>query len=338
MCGVSKMTVSRAIRRDPRVSEATRQRVLRAAEKVNYLPSGYGVGKMEGRSLTKHYYVLFHRDSALQDVFFGEIIRTMQQELFSRGLTCSLGLVSDEYAEFMQLYDMLQVADVAGILVVGPVPDESIDILLERFGEVVLVDNPGGPGITRPCSAVFCENTYGARLGVRHLLGLGRKRVLLVSGPEGNYFSQSLVDGYSEALATAHIPFDPQLVLRADFHVDGGHRIVADAVASGLEFDCLFSNDEMACGAVKALQEAGRSVPGDVAVVGFDNLPLGQAITPALTTVAVDREKMGRRAVELLLRLDSDDGLTETPERVRLLPRLLVRDSCGASAGQAGQS
>jgi len=329
LCGVSKMTVSRAIRNDPSVSEATRQRVLRVAERENYLPSAYGAGKSRTLATQRNYYVLFQKQAALQDAFFGEVIRAIQQELFSIGRSCSLGIVEDHYAEFMRLYDMLQTANVAGVLVVGPVAREPIDVLLERFGNVILVDNPGDPDLPRPCSAVFCENSYGAQLAVKHLLGLGRKRILLMCGPEDNYFSRSLVEGYNRVFRENGLVPDPRMVLRADFHMNGGYEAANAAMESGLAFDAVFTNDEMACGVLKAIRDRGLRVPNDVAVVGFDNLALGQAVSPSLTTVAVDRQRMGQKAVELLVRLEQERDVDDLSERVGLFPKLIIRESCG---------
>ena len=338
ICGVSKMTVSRAIRNRPNVSEATRQLVLRVAERENYIPSGYGSGKGDRRLTNKQYHVLFQKETSLQDVFFSEIIRTIQQELFGRGKNCSVSIIDDEYGEFLKLYDMLQTGNVAGIFVVGPFAPRCVNALLEKFCNVVLVDNPGGAELARPCSGVFCENSRGALSAVRHLLRLGRSRVLLISGPEDNYFSKSLIEGYGAALTEASIAVDDNMMLEGNFRMNGGWSSTKKALETGLRFDAVFSNDEMACGAIKALREAGMEIPRDVAVVGYDNLDIGRAVNPALTTMAVDREKMGRRAVELLLKMEKERHADVAAERIGLMPGLVVRESCGASGSESAES
>lgn len=328
-CGVSKITVSRAVRGEPGVAEATRQRILRVAENINYLAPAYGSGKSRGHVSVKKYYILFQKEASLHSVFFGEIIRTIQQELFDNGKSCALGIVEDDYGEFLKLFNILQTDNIGGVFVVGPVADKPINVLLESFGNVILVDNPGGHGTSRPCSAVFYENSYGSALATRHLLGLGRKRILLICGPEGNYFSRAMVDGYMRALAENGTAVDQQLIRRGDFHAGGGFDAVREALDAGVEFDAIHSNDEMACGAIRALREAGVSVPGQVGIVGFDNLPIGEAVSPSLTTIDVDREKLGRRAVELLLRLEQETETELVFERIGFLPQLLIRESCG---------
>jgi DNA-binding LacI/PurR family transcriptional regulator len=103
----------------------------------------------------------------------------------------------------------------------------------------------------------------------------------------------------------------------------------------GVTFDAIVSNDEMACGAIKALKQARIKVPTDVSVVGFDGLPIGEVVSPALTTIVVDREKMGRLAVKRLLALEQEMGTEERFEKVGLFPKLLIRESCGATIGRA---
>lgn len=324
ICGVSKMTVSRAIRNDPNVAESTRQLVLRVAERENYLPSGYN--GPDGDACLKQYYVLFQKDASLQDGYFGDIIRTIQQDLFQRGRSCSFGIIEDDYQEFLKLFGMLQTANVGGVVIVGTASADAVNTLIRHFGNVVLVDNPGGPDLAGPCGAVFCENAYGCKMAVRHLLDLARRRILLITGPEGHYFSTAMIDGYRQAHAERGLEVDPARIVRGDFHINGAYQAVKEA---GAPFDAVFSNDEGACGAVRALSERGIAVPDDVSIVGFDNLQIGEVITPALTTVDVHREEMGKKAVELLLRLESSESTEDVLERVSLYPKLVVRDSCG---------
>ncbi|MDD3926829.1 MAG: LacI family DNA-binding transcriptional regulator [bacterium] len=327
LCGVSRMTVSRVLRDDPKVSEATRQMVLQAASRLNYFPPAYG----DAAGDKKRYYVLFRKDFSFKDPFFSEIILSVQQELFSRNCECSFGIIGDEYEEFLKYYNMLKSGDSRGILVVGDVPNEHISALLERFINLVLIDNPGGPGISRPYNSVYCDNAHGSYLAVKHLLDLGRRRVLLIHGNEGHYFTEDMLSGYRRALGEYGLGFDPGLTVAADFHIDGGCAATIQALDRGLSFDAVFSNDEMACGAIRALQERAFKVPEDVSVVGFDGLALGEAVNPPLTTVTVDRSRMGRMAVKRLLELEDGSVGDEAFTRVGIFPELVIRHSSGGS-------
>jgi len=331
-CGMSKMTVSRVLRNEPNVSATTRDFVLRTAEKVGFKPpGGYGVTR---RASLRDYSILFQSEYSRKDAFFSRIISTVQQELFARGFSCSLGIIEKDYADFLKLNQLLCSREVRGVLVVGEIPTHYANILQTNFLNLVFVDYPGHPRIEKPYNAVCIDNVYGGHLALNHLFKMGRRQVLLLSGRQGHYFSDDLLRAYQEGLAEHNIEFNPSLVVSADFHVTGGYIAVRQVLQSGIRFDAVFSNDEMACGAIKALKEAGIGVPADVAVIGFDGLEIGEVISPALTTVMVDRENMGRLAVKRLLTMEQETGDDEKFERISLFPKLLIRASCGVSQSE----
>lgn len=332
-CGVSKMTVSRALRNETSVSPATRDFILRVAEKVGFRPSGRY--HLKGRPRVRSYCILFQPGYSSKDAFFSGIILSVQQALFARGCSCSFGLIKNDFAEFLKVNRILRARDVQGILVVGEIPPHYASVLHTNFLNLVFIDYPGDPEIINPYNAVCVDNVYGGHLALNHLLAIGRKRILLICGKEGHYFSNDLLRAYHETLGEHHIEVDPRLVINADFHVKGGFKATKQVLEAGVPFDAVFSNDEMACGAIKALKQAGRKVPEDVSVVGFDGLPIGEVVSPALTTVVVDREKMGRLAVKRLLHFERETGEDEKFEKISIFPTLLVRESCGGRPEQA---
>jgi LacI family transcriptional regulator len=167
-------------------------------------------------------------------------------------------------------------------------------------------------------------------MAVNHLIKLGRKKTLLIHGPKGHYFTKQMLAGYMETLVDNDIDFDPRLVLSGDFHIKGGYAAVKHALEEKIDFDSIFANDEMACGALQALHEADIAVPDKVSVVGFDGLIAGEAASPPLTTVLVDRHEMGRMAVRRLLDMEEKSERFSDYIKLSLFPRLIVRQSCGA--------
>jgi len=332
-CAVSKMTVSRALRNEASVRPATRDFILRVAEKVGFQPSGR-YHRMKGRTPIRSYCVLFQSEYSSKDEFFSGIIVSVQQELFARDYSCSFGLIKNDYADFLKLNRMLRSRDVQGILIVGEIPPRYASVLQTNFLNLVFIDYPGDPEVANPYNAVCVDNVYGGHLALNHLLGIGRKRILLICGKEGHYFSNDLLRAYRETLAEHQIEIDPRLVVYADFHKEG-FKATEQVLKAGVQFDAIFSNDEMACGAIKALKQAGRKVPEDVSVVGFDGLPVGEMVSPTLTTVAVDRQKMGRLAVKRLLHFERETGEDEKFEKISIFPRLIVRESCGGRPEKA---
>jgi len=326
-CAVSRMTVSRVLRNEPNVSPATRGLVLRVAEKMGFRPSGcYNANQHPS---TKNSAILFQPEYSQKDAFFSGVILSVQRELFGQGFDCSVGIVKNDYSEFLKLNRMLRARQVTGVLVVGDIAPSYAEVLRDNFLNLVLLDYPGDPGTDRPFNAICVENFHGAYLALNHLLKLGRKRILLIFGKEGHYFSNDLLRAYKEAMAQHHVELDSRLLVPGDFHVKSGFKAVKAVLEAGISFDGVFSNDEMACGAIKALKQFKLRVPKDVSVVGFDGLPIGEVISPALTTVVVDREKMGRLAVKRLLALEQKTSDDEKVEKICIFPELLIRESCG---------
>jgi DNA-binding LacI/PurR family transcriptional regulator len=177
--------------------------------------------------------------------------------------------------------------------------------------------------------SVVPDDRYGARLATGHLAGLGHERIALINGPEGWDATRNRLSGYEEELAARGRPFDPAIVRTGDWGVQSGYDAIGDLVAAQEPFTAVFAaNDLMALGAIYALQEAGRRVPGDVAVVGYDDRDLCGHVRPGITSVSMPCEAMGRASAELLLRII--DRETEAAEPVRVRGQLVVRESCGA--------
>jgi DNA-binding LacI/PurR family transcriptional regulator len=170
---------------------------------------------------------------------------------------------------------------------------------------------------------VGVDQIEGAALATRHLIELGHRVIQHVSGPVGYFEADARRQGYLDALAAAGLP--APAVLEGDWSAEAGSRAAADLDPAATAVFC--ANDQMALGLQSALAAAGRSVPGDVSVVGFDDLPEAAFFSPALTTVHQDFDLVGRRVVEVLAaRLAGD----EVEERMLVAPWLVVRDSTRA--------
>jgi DNA-binding LacI/PurR family transcriptional regulator len=179
------------------------------------------------------------------------------------------------------------------------------------------------------------ENKQGARLIVEHLIAAhGRRRIAFLAGPGGNEDSYWRERGYREALAAHGLPFDPALEAAGGFNDRQAFESVGDLLKSNVAMDAIFAgDDESAMGALEALRAAGRRVPEQMAVVGFDDVPSSRHLTPPLTTVRAPIEQAGREAARQLISLIR----TGHAEPKLLLPtELVIRQSCGCRpAGEA---
>ncbi len=176
--------------------------------------------------------------------------------------------------------------------------------------------------------AIAIENKDGAAMLVNHLIERhNRRRIVFLRGPEGHEDSVWRERGYREALESHHIEFDPALVTSGGFDEDEAFVTIQKMLSDGNEFDAIFAgDDDSAIGAMRALKLAGRVIPGDVAVVGFDDVPFARYLSPALTTVRAPIEEVGREAVRQLAHLMHGE-----PAQALTLMRteLVIRESCG---------
>jgi len=206
--------------------------------------------------------------------------------------------------------------------------DELVALYRKGFPVVLLHDTPP-EDLSIP--VVTVENKFGAKKLVNHLIKVHhRRRIAYLQGPPAHEDSRWRERGYCDALDANGIPFDPALIVMGGFDEDEAYQAVQYMLHAGVDMDAIFAgNDDAAIGALRALKQSGSHVPGDVAVVGFDDVPFAQHLTPALTTVRSPIEQVGRAAVRQLLRLLHD----QPADPLTLLPtELVIRESCGCQS------
>jgi DNA-binding LacI/PurR family transcriptional regulator len=200
---------------------------------------------------------------------------------------------------------------------------------------VVLLHQTPPDSLNIPVIAI--ENKDGAAMLVNHLIeSHGRRRILYLRGPEGHEDSFWRERGYREALEAHNILFDPNLIASGGFDDEEAFATLQQLLSDGLDFDAVFAGDDDASiGAMRALKLAGRLVPEDVAVVGFDDVPFARYLSPSLTTVRAPIEQVGREAVRQLSRLMNG----QQAEALTLMrTQLIIRESCGCvSSSTNGQ-
>jgi len=200
---------------------------------------------------------------------------------------------------------------------------------------IVLLHQTPPDSLNIPVIAV--ENKDGAAMLVSHLIEMhGRHRIVFLRGPAGHEDSAWRERGYREALEAHDILFNPELVASGEFDEDEAFAAIQQMLLDGIEFDAIFAgDDDSAIGSMRALKMAGRLIPGDVAVVGFDDIPFARYLSPALTTVRAPIEEIGREAVRQLVRLMKG----EPAEALTLMrTELVIRESCGCELPPSNNS
>ncbi len=320
---VSIATVSRVFNGKGPVSEDTRQRVIRVAERLRYVPHG-GARSLITRQ-TRTIGVLL---PDIHGEFFSELIRGIDQA--ARKARYHL-LVSGAHSDTGGLEAALRATRgrVDGLIVMVPDVDidaGAIDRSLVQNLPVVLLDAPRAGSLRR---ALVIDNYGGAFAMTRHLLGLGHRSIAFVTGPHENLDAAERLRGFRAAIAAAPSEIRASEI-GGDFTQESGFAAARAIMAHGPLPGAMFaSNDAMAVGALSAFREAGIDVPRDIALAGFDDIPIARFLTPPLTTVHVPIAQFGALAVEKLM-----EGLHAGPLQPRgqdLVPtQLIVRTSCGA--------
>ncbi|MFG6415690.1 LacI family DNA-binding transcriptional regulator [Roseateles sp. DC23W] len=317
--GVSVATVSRALNGAENVLPDTRQRIVEVARELRYAPSG------AARSLiTRKTDTVGALLPDLHGEFFSELIRGIDQAARARGLHLLLSSSHDDANEAAAALRAMN-GRVDGLVVMSPHADD--DFLAQNLPHnlpAVLLNS----GVRRPSQRVFAiDNFGGAREMTEHLVRTGRRRIAFLGGPAANFEARERERGYRAGLGKSAKPW----LLAGDFSESAGERTGAALLAmpAAERPDAVFAaNDIMAIGLLGALQAGGVRVPEDIALAGFDDIPVARYVSPALTTMQVPIAALGGQALDALA--DALDGAAAGTDATVMPVQLVVRRSCGS--------
>jgi DNA-binding LacI/PurR family transcriptional regulator len=323
LAGVSIATVSRVVNGTAPVAQDTVDRVQRAIAMLGYTPHA-AARKLAGHE-TGTLGVLLPEVAA--DFFF-PLVRGIAEEVRSAGYDLLIHVASS--SQEASLSTPLGEHNTDGLLIfTGRLSDEEITRMYHAgFPIVLLYRSPPGD---LPIPYVMFENKKGARELIEHVITAhGRRRIAYLRGPEGNEDSEWRERGYREALEKYDIPFDGDLVGMGGFDADIARETIESWLLDGLDFNAVFAgDDEAAMGVMAALRNAGKQVPDDVAVLGFDDINSAKLMAPPLTTVRAPIEAAAAGAAQALF---AQINGQEPPHQLRYPTEVVIRQSCGCSA------
>ena len=328
---VSISTVSRVLNRRELVNEDTRRRVEAVIRKLGYRPNAFARGLMLRRSEMV--------GLVLPDIhgeFYSEIIRGADAEARRLGYNLVVSSFTDE-DESHSLLDTLQKRSfIDGVAVmIAEVSDHVERMLADFHSPVVLLD---GSVESAALDNIVIDQQHGATALTRHLVRqCGVRRIIFLGGLKTNVDTRERLEAQQRVLREYGIEQNVNDVFHLDYRFETAHRLAAERLAEWRGAgNCVFAaNDEMAAGVVAAALEAGVPVPGELAVVGFDDTRIAMLTRPALTTVRVPMSALGAKAIELLCaRIKEPERATQC---VSLHPTLVIRASCGAARGSAAE-
>ncbi len=329
--GVSISTVSHVTNGTRVVSDTLRERVQEAMQELGYEPNAVARSLKTRRS---HTVALIAPD--IGNPFFTSVVRGVEDVIEARGFTLILADTDEDPVREQAYLRLLGARHVDG-LILAPAGDAYpyLDHLMRTSTALVFLDRfvPGPP-----VPAVLLDNEQAARMAVEHLVAVGHRRIGVIAGRAGISTTSERLAGYRLGLEAAGIDYDPRLV------ADGRSRVddACQATARLLELEprptaLLACNNLMTIGTVMAIHQHGLEVPGDIAVVGFDDASWADTFRPRLTTVAQPTYEFGRAAAELLMRRIESPG-APAPARILLPGRLIIRESSGVTPSTADTS
>lgn len=328
LAGVSRSTVSFVINgvEKANIGAATRKRVLAAAQELGYVPFAAGRSLASGRTNTLGL-IIYHAKHLQFDAFIPQLLYSVNSVAHAQGFQVIVEAI-DNPGEQDPYRELVRSKRVDGLIVLNPrFGDKKLSELAHDEFPLVII---GASDVPETYAVSSTHNSRPAQHATEHLIHLGHTRIAHLSYGAFEYQGATeRLQGYQQALAEAALPFDPVLVREGDFSAASGFTAMTAILEAGAAFTALFaSNDTVALGAMAALRQRGLRIPEDVAVVGYDDIPIAAYAAPPLTTVRSPTLEHGRLAAQTLI--DLVKGEKPKKPQVELDLELVVRESCGA--------
>jgi LacI family transcriptional regulator len=319
--GVSRSTVSRVINGDEKVKPDTRDKVMAVIHEFNFQPNLAARGLAARRTNVIGLVTPAGVSTLFTDPYFPQLIRGVTSACNARQYTVMLWLAEPEF-ERRTISQILHNGLLDGVIVSSMVMDDPIvQSLYESNMPFILV----GRHPTLDVNYIDVDNVQAAQDATQHLVKQNRNRIATITGPRNMIAGYDRFQGYKKALQARKLPLLDELVVEGDFSETGGYAAMKKLLPA--KPDAVFAaSDAMAFGAMRAIREAGLSVPQDISIVGYDDLPAAAQVTPPLTSIRQPTERMGSLAVDTLI------DLIENPQpqtkHLLLATELIVRSSC----------
>ena len=328
---VSISTVSLVLNGNPRISVATRDRVNKTIQRLGYQPNRMARTLAWRRTHTLAV-LMPQLKHGFADVYFGEIVSGIYDKACKLGYKILLEVARPEFVESKEYLQLFDQKFVDGILFIGA---NSRHQFLKDFADgtrpMLMVNNYSKEF---DLNYVVSNYRYGAWQAAQHLVKLGHRRIGFITGGQHEIqTSQDIFESFQEVLTEQNIALDPDLVVDGWLTEEGGMKATEQLLRQAPELTAIFAlNDKMALGAIKKLDELGLRVPQDIAVVGFDDIPLANFSIPGLTTVHQPLYEIGKQSCDRLVEL-IHDKVQRVQEVIPIY--LVIRESCGANARKA---
>jgi len=332
--GVSRTTVSFVLNgvRNQGISDSTYAKVLAVAQEMGYHPNAAARSLASGSTGTVAL-VIPKASHLCVDAFLAQLVATLNEACHHHGLKMLIESTDEEGREPGGFMNLVRGRSIDGLIVANLRTSEHAHLDRIRAAGIPLVALTSRPRELDNICTLRSDTSASAQTAVNHLIGLGHQRIAYISYAQPEFNSvHERETGWRTALTEAGLTPDPALVEYADISAQSGYDAARRLLARGVKFTALFAgNDTVAFGVARALQEAQLRIPQDVALVGYDDIPLAAFANPPLTTMRTDPVGQAKVALQLLLaQFNGPSAAVDTVHEVA--PRLVVRASCGAQS------
>jgi DNA-binding LacI/PurR family transcriptional regulator len=322
LAGVSPATVSRYLNGQITVREGTRKRIDDAVDRLAYRPNYFARSLVLKQTNTFGVIV-----PDLLNPYWGSFVRGIDDIISACGkssMVCNSDYNAQKERDLLTLLQYKQVDSL--VLVSGGKTEEEVRTYLAQGGQLILI-GPSYPSLK--VDKLRIDNVLGGALATEHLIGLGHTRIAAIGADQSISSSNYRIEGYRQSLKKAGTEDRPEWIIqKGEYRHAEGYAAMKQLICLDTPPTAVFAvNDLMALGAISALNDVGIHVPDDVAIIGFDGLELGSWFHPRLTSMSVSPYELGRKAASMLMAKSEKDV---PAEEVIWVPKLLVRESCGA--------
>ncbi|PWC09318.1 transcriptional regulator RbsR [Brenneria roseae subsp. americana] len=320
LAGVSTSTVSHVINNNRFVSDAIREKVMKAVEELNYAPSALARSLKINQTRTIGMLL-----TASNNPFYAEVVRGVERCCYERGYSLILCNTEGDWARMSRNLETLLQKRVDGVLLMCTENHRPSPEMVSRYPSIPMVMMDWAP-FEGVIDVIKDNSLLGGEMATNYLISRGYRKIACIAGPQDKTSAYNRLEGYRQAMKHAGLSVPDEYEIFGDFEFETGYRAMQRLLTLEEKPEAVFTcNDAMAVGVYRALYQAGLSIPEDVAVIGYDDIELARYISPPLTTIHQPKDELGELAVDTLLyRLEHPD--TE-PNVLVLTPELMVRES-----------
>lgn len=320
---VSYTSVSRALNGKKGVSEETRRQVLAIAEEMGYFPNALARGLVQRRTYTLGLLI-----PDIINPFFPEIAKGVDEAARKEGYNmflCNTGWDTEKERRYI---DLMAEKQVDGLISLPAREGANYEYAKKRLGERIPMVFLSATPQQGSAMSISTDNSLGSRQMIGHLVDRGYRRIAFVGGQSGMTGVEERLDGYRRAVEASGLTLRDEYIIESGFGFENGYEAVQQLLGLELRPQAVFAeNDNIALGVLHGLREKGLRVPQDMAVAGFDDIPIAGMYGIRLTTVRQPKYQMGQLAVNMLLNQLAQDGESARVRKVVLDPELIIRES-----------